>query len=721
MAFDKSSSIVKILLLGFVFLNIQTLFADGKNISYKNGNFELKFDNLQFSVLEYDKAASQPRTLFNTAPLSIIQYKAGNKIENLNNAVLTGHKTISNKDGKVFQARFSGSNSSLVLKVEFTFPSKYKNVIIYKASLLNKTGGDVELLTNVLANFVVDAKNYGADSSYKFWSFQGESSGYRLDWIMPVTKTFGRENYQGMNAPDYGGSIPMVDLWAKKCGVAVASLSMQPELISFPVRVLSDNNVSLQIKDSVKNIIKANSEKTFPEFAIITHTGDYFNPMALYSLMMQKRGLTFGKAPKSALEPEWCAWGYMRDFNKNQIIATLKTVKDIGFKWVTIDDGWQNFDGDWQIDKNKFPGGEKEFKALIDTIHSMGFKVRLWWVPYETHDSSYNPSHYPQRLKEYGMKFQSQIALSKPEWFILDKNQNRVQVSWWNSYLMCPALDEVKDHFKKFVTKAITEWKLDGFKIDGQNMNAVPQCYNPLHKHKLPEDACTAVPGFFKVVYETALKLKPDFVVQLCPCGCDFSLYNLPYTNQTVGSDPESPFQVRSKGKTFKALFGNIGSYSGDHVELTARKWNPETQKTDIFQSEDFASTIAVGGVPASKFTSPAVAQVDTTLMLTAEKEQYWKKWIGIYNYEKMSEGEYKNLYDIAFDIPETHVIKKGKTFYYSMFYKGHFSGEVEFRGLDEKNYKLVDVVNGKSFGTVSRKNPKAVVSFDSYIILKTE
>ena len=50
--------------------------------------------------------------------------------------------------------------------------------------------------------------------------------------------------------------------------------------------------------------------------------------------------------------------------------------------------------------------------------------------------------------------------------------------------------------------------------------------------------------------------IKKDAVVEICPCGTNYSFYNLPYMNQPVASDPESSWQIRLKGKTLKGLNG---------------------------------------------------------------------------------------------------------------------------------------------------------------------
>jgi alpha-galactosidase len=56
-------------------------------------------------------------------------------------------------------------------------------------------------------------------------------------------------------------------------------------------------------------------------------------------------------------------------------------VKKLGFTWVTLDDGWQTAKGDWFPNPKKFPGGDRDVKALVDEIRSQGFKAQLWWAP----------------------------------------------------------------------------------------------------------------------------------------------------------------------------------------------------------------------------------------------------------------------------------------------------------------------------------------------------
>lgn len=638
--------------------------------------------------------------------------------------IVTGSLKKSTQNGTygkcaVVSLRALSGDPGLSETIEFLIPSSFGNAIICKATLHNDGEKPINVESWKLLSSLLDARRSGADSAYKFWSFQGGSYPERYDWIFPLTHAFTRANYQGMNAPDYGGGMPVVDLWTQSWGYALAVISRKPLFLSLPVSVQDSGTVSVSVDDSEHVVIPRHGSVSLPACAIIVHTGDFYDGLRTYSDLMQAGGFSFPGAPPDAHQPEWCAWGYGRDFTKSQILKTLPTVKKLGFGWVTIDDGWQNNLGDWTPDRVKFPGGEKDFEAFVDSIHSYGLKVRIWWCPLAAQDSSYGAAYYPERIKEFGMGIQSRLAAVHPDWFLLDTAGRRVQVSWWNAYTLCPALPQVREYYRAFVRKAIVEWKIDGFKMDGQNLNEVPRCYNKSHHHLSPLESAQSVPEFFADLYRTATRLKPGFLVQICPCGTNFSYYNLPYLNQTVASDPLDSWQVRLKGKTFHALYGNRESYSGDHVELTNRPWDPVLQKFTLRGKEDFASTLAVGGVPASKFTIAGIEQADSSLMLDEPRFEYYQKWLRISESERLSEGDYLNLYDIGFDRPETHVIRRGQTYYYSFFSGKHFHAIVELRGLPKGRFRGTDLVTGNDVSFVHPESPFVNLDFDRSAILK--
>jgi len=84
-----------------------------------------------------------------------------------------------------------------------------------------------------------------------------------------------------------------------------------------------------------------------------------------------------------------------------------------------------------------------------------------------------------------------------------------------------------------------------------------------------------------------------------------------------------------------------------------------------------------------------------------------------------MSEGDYLNLYDIAYDRPETHLIRKGDTYYYSFFSAEHFRGTVELRGLPKGRYRALDLLTGNDVSRVRSDSPFLNLDFDRSAIIK--
>jgi alpha-galactosidase len=522
-----------------------------------------------------------------------------------------------------------------------------------------------------------------------FWSYQSGSYEKRPDWVLPLRHGFRQENYLGMNASDYGGGTPIVDVWRKDVGLAVGHVEPGPRLISLPISMPDARHAHVAVRSNKERTIEPGESFHTLRTFVSVHQGDYFRTLTEYRRLMMRQGFQMASAPDSAFGPIWCAWGYGRLVKLKQVYDTLPTVKKMGFSWVTLDDGWQNNYGDWAVDPKKFPHGDADMKALVDRIHAEGFKAQLWWSP-------------------LGAVPDSQLLKEHPDFLLLNQDGSKRKISWWNSFYLCPADRAVVEYHKALVRKILVEWGFDGLKLDGQHMNAVPPCYNPAHHHKRPEDSVEALPDFFREIYETARSVKPDALVEFCPCGTAYSFFTMPHFNMSVASDPESSFQIRSKGKTLKALMGDNVPYFGDHVELSDG-------------AIDFASTVGVGGVVGTQFVLPDLVTKHGKSDLTPEREKIFEKWLQIYKDKMLSRGEYLGeLYDIGFDRPEGHVIRKDKELYYAFFAR-HWSGPIELRGLQDRTYHVVDYVNNKDFGSVH--GPKATISaaFNKHLLLEAQ
>jgi alpha-galactosidase len=501
-----------------------------------------------------------------------------------------------------------------------------------------------------------------------------------------------------MNASDYGGGTPVIDIWRPDVGIAVGHDELTPKLVSLPVGVPSADRATVAVEYRHKQILKPGQDLKTLETFVAVHERDYFATLRDYRRVMVQKGVRFPDTPASAFEPIWCAWGFGSHFQPKQIVTALPVVKALGFKWVTMDDGWQNAEGDWLPNPEKFPHGDADVKALVDKIHDEGFKAQLWWSP-------------------MSVSARSEVLHEHPDWLLLDPQGKERKISYFHTSYLCPAVPAVVHWHQRLAEKIIRDWGFDGLKIDGQFLNAVPPCTNPAHHHNRPEDSVEAVPQFFRAIAEAVRSVKPGALIELCPCGTAYSFYSMPYYNMSVASDPVSSWQVRSKGKTLKALMGDSLPYFGDHVELSDG-------------GMDFASTVGVGGVIGTQFrwppddltSPPDDADTDIPkLALTPEKQKIWAEWVKIYREKMLPEGQYLgDLYDIGFDKPETHCIRKGQAMYYA-FYAPNWNGQVELRGLSSGEYKITDYVNRESLGVVHGPKAKLTVAFQRSLLIEAE
>ena len=597
------------------------------------------------------------------------------------------HEHTKDNFGEGERLTVEGKTGELKKTVSVTVYDDFPTMAFFDVQYTNTGTSKLTIRSWTNNAYTVNAQR-AADAT-AFWSYQSGSYEKRPNWILPLHTNFQQQNYQGMNASDYGGGTPIIDVWRRDVGIAVGHVEPRPKLVSLPVSMPDAAHAKIAVLfTKARSLAAGESFHTFRTFVAV-HQGDYFRALADYRRFMVKQGFEMATAPDDAFGAIWCAWGYGRKVQPQQVYDSLPTAKRLGFKWVTLDDGWQNNVGDWQLDPKKFPNGDADMKALVDRIHQEGFKAQLWWSPL---------SAVPD----------SQLLRDHPDYELLNRNRSTRKVSWWDSYYLCPADKRVVEYHKALVRKILVDWGFDGLKLDGQDMNGVPACYNPAHHHAQPEDSVEALPDFFKAIYGTAQSVKPGTLVEFCPCGTTFSFFTMPDFNMSVASDPTSSFQIRSKAKTLKALMGDNVPFFGDHVELSDG-------------ANDFASTLGVGGVVGTQFVLPSLVTKHGKSDLTPEREKEFEKWLRIYREKMLSKGQYLGqLYDIGFDMPETHVIRKDQIMYYAFFAK-QWKGPIELRGLEGRNYSVVDYVSGKNLGTVSGHNAHLPVEFNEHLLVEVQ
>jgi alpha-galactosidase len=391
------------------------------------------------------------------------------------------------------------------------------------------------------------------------------------------------------------------------------------------------------------------------------------------------------------------------------MLGTIPKLQQLGFHWATLDAGWFNNRGDWNPNPKTFP--DDSVRKVVNAYHQAGIRMTLWWIPLVVEDGEGKDILNGRRYQL------SEVVKQHPDWLILDKNGKHARATA-DLGVLCPAVPAVQQYYKQLTEKFIRDWDFDGSKLDFSYI--VPPCYNPAHHHQSPMDSVHAMGEIYKIIFQTTRALKPDSVTQSCPCGTPPNMAWLPFIDQAVTADPVGSRQVRLRTKMYKALLGPNAAVYGDHVELTKIHFGNSDHEVDV--GRDFASTIGTGAVLGTKFTWPDYGPKFKTVQLTPEKENYWKKWIGIYNSKMLSRGEFLDLYTYGYDVPEGYAIAKDGKMYYAFYAPENspaWAGEVELRGLKSGQYQVMDYESGKQLGMVNSQSPKLKVSFQEHLLLE--
>jgi alpha-galactosidase len=586
----------------------------------------------------------------------------------------------------------------------------FPNIALVSVAYKNTGATDFQIDQAVVQQHRFNAQQADEKAQpYDMWAFQGSSYDWGKDDVQHLTRTSAQPNAMGEAVKGgYGGGIPVVAFWTASVGEAIGHVETLPWTLSIPVKVEADGRVKAGVTIPANTVLKAGDSYSAPRSFLSVYSGDFYEPLRIWSSVLQKEGWDIPKPSNEAYNVSWCGWGYEFNVTPAQMLGTVPKLKELGIKWATLDDRWFDSYGDWNPRNETFPGDS--IKKMVDDFHKEGILAQLWWLPLGAEDG--------QGRWESHKYIVSKVAKEHPDWFILDKNGKHARMTR-DLGTLCPAVPEVQTYYKQLTEKFIRDWGFDGSKLD--NIYSVPACYNPAHHHKSPQDSVNAMADVYKVIFQTTRAIKPESVTQACPCGTPPSLAWLPFIDQAVTADPVGAVQVRRRIKMYKALLGPQAAVYGDHVELS--EMTPVGKGNWSEHGADFASTLGVGGVPGTKFVWPDPGPKYKPVNLTSEKEEHWKKWIGLYNEKMLSKGNFLDLYVYGYDSPEGYAIQKDGKMYYAFFAnQTPFSGEVELRGLKPGNYHVVDYVDGKDLGTVQAdagKSPRVKTEFKQNLLLE--
>ncbi|NQT23825.1 alpha-galactosidase [candidate division KSB1 bacterium] len=569
----------------------------------------------------------------------------------------------------------------------------FPNTAVTYVEYTNLSENPVKIDKVVNVSYTVDRKLLDpTQNSYEFSLFQGCGVDWGLDYAnIKIGPEYSATNFIGITIAHRdppGGGIPLLDLWSKEMGMAIAHISDKPEFVNLPIQTLPDGRVKYAIEEpysqQYEDIILANSE-TFSTIkcVVIVHSLDYFDALRTYAEFLNAQGIkTFKETPANVPNAYWKTWGYELDFKLKDIYAKVPEFKELGIEMVVLDDGWFSNYGDWEpsTEKDKFPEGRKSLTKFVSNMHDEGLDVGIWWCPLivEPH---------------------SEAAKANADWFMQQKDGQPYVMKDPTSYYLCPDYAPVLNFWEEQIEKLYSTFDLDFIYHDWANLIEVPPCYNPLHKHESPLSPYWNFGKQYKVMYDKAQSIKPGYAIEMCECGRPHDPYKMPFYNITNASDANNKEQVRQRLKVEKALNGSKVYFNPGYIL-------PESKADWGYDPCEIDECVAMGGYFESYYTE-----------LTPEKKKEWLKWMKIYKEEAIYKGEYLNLYDVANDLPEFHVTKKDDNLYY--FAPGPFKGEAELRGLDNKSYTIIDFSSNETITTVNGPVAKVNIDVESDIYLK--
>ena len=133
------------------------------------------------------------------------------------------------------------------------------------------------------------------------------------------------------------------------------------------------------------------------------------------------------------------------------VLAYARGVLDAGFPpgVIMIDDRWSRDYGAWQFDGAQFP----DPAAMLDQLHTWGFSVMLWLVPFLSPD---------------GDSFRRAV---REGWLITGADGEPVIRKWWNGYSALPDLtDPAALDWLRGELRHLEDLGVDGFKLDAGDL-----------------------------------------------------------------------------------------------------------------------------------------------------------------------------------------------------------------------------------------------------------
>jgi alpha-galactosidase len=180
-----------------------------------------------------------------------------------------------------------------------------------------------------------------------------------------------------------------------------------------------------------------------PYYRVLADVGDWWANLP---------GCLPATVPDAARRPMYSTWySFHQNLVPDEVEAQCRLAKELGCESVIVDDGWQTLNsergyaycGDWE------PERIPDMRGHVARVHDLGLKFLLWYsVPFVgEHSKTFS-------------RFRDKV-LAKP---------------WGHgAHVLDPRFPEVRSYLIRIYEKAISDWNLDGFKLDFVDMFRLDQ------------------------------------------------------------------------------------------------------------------------------------------------------------------------------------------------------------------------------------------------------
>lgn len=572
---------------------------------------------------------------------------------------------------------------------------KFPDVAVSWCSYTNLTDSVMKINKVIYSYYQLNRKLTNiTEESNSFHYLRPLNKSWGETWSNRVLNDSLNENYIIPGTGSNRSGIPFIDVWGAELGMAIFHVEGIQRFLHIRLQVNEEKKVNVGFESipgdtfgQFPDQISPGGSVTTWKNAVCVHKGDFFNGARRFGELLDAALRTVGKKgfiksyPARAYEPYWKTWG-MNDlsgsgeFTLDQVRNRLDELADYGFKAIMLDDGWQNCNGLWDPNPAKFKN-QQAMINFVDEVHTpkwgkdknKSFKIYLWFDLLGTDTLTETIKPLLVRDKD-GSIYRSKQA----------------------KYALCPSYQGTKNYIRdSLIEKIIGKWGIDGLYTDWEDQNPLP-CFAQNHHHNSSAESVELNYEAFQNMFKDIIqyKLENGWISQ-CACAAVHDIYQYPYYHLEDASDPVTNEQVRARVRWIKAIRGGMAPVGDGYVD----KMNYNR----------------LAGEPAQ---SIAIGSVITSVRWNVDElggEKHAREWMDLYFSEKISSGEYLGLYDIAYESPETCVIKRNDgTLYYSFFDKTAFNKEIELKGLESgKKYRVEqyedDINLGEVKGPVARFN----------------